>query len=66
MADLERPKIKVGFIPPPGADPKLPPRRGFGPVMEGFDHVPFDDLEATKAAVTRETGAGAGAWIGDG
>jgi acetylornithine/N-succinyldiaminopimelate aminotransferase len=30
---------------------------GFGPVMEGFDHVPFDDLEATKAAVTRETGA---------
>jgi acetylornithine/N-succinyldiaminopimelate aminotransferase len=30
---------------------------GFGPVVEGFDHVPFDDLEATKAAITRETGA---------
>ena len=30
---------------------------GFGPVIEGFDQVPFGDLEATKAAVTRETGA---------
>ena len=30
---------------------------GFGPVMEGFDQVPFGDLEATKAAITRETGA---------
>jgi acetylornithine/N-succinyldiaminopimelate aminotransferase len=30
---------------------------GFGPVMEGFDQVPFGNLEATKAAVTRETGA---------
>jgi len=30
---------------------------GFGPVMEGFDQVPFGNLEATKAAVTRQTGA---------
>ena len=30
---------------------------GFGPVMEGFDQVPFGDLEAAKAAITRETGA---------
>jgi acetylornithine/N-succinyldiaminopimelate aminotransferase len=30
---------------------------GFGPVLEGFDHVPFGDLEATKAAITSETGA---------
>src|SRR5271165_6869094 len=30
---------------------------GFGPVMEGFDQVPFGDLEATKAAITSETGA---------
>src|SRR5215831_10494472 len=30
---------------------------GFGPVMEGFDQVPFGNLEAAKAAITRETGA---------
>jgi acetylornithine/N-succinyldiaminopimelate aminotransferase len=30
---------------------------GFGPVVEGFDQVPFGNLEATKAAITRETGA---------
>jgi len=30
---------------------------GFGPVLEGFDHVPFGDLEATKAAITPETAA---------
>ena len=30
---------------------------GFGPVVEGFDQVPFLDLEATKRAVTGETGA---------
>jgi acetylornithine/N-succinyldiaminopimelate aminotransferase len=30
---------------------------GFGPVVEGFDQVPFGDLEATKAAVTPETAA---------
>ncbi len=30
---------------------------GFGPVVEGFDQVPFSDLEATKAAITRETAA---------
>jgi acetylornithine/N-succinyldiaminopimelate aminotransferase len=30
---------------------------GFGPVMEGFDQVPFGNLEATKAAITPETAA---------
>jgi acetylornithine/N-succinyldiaminopimelate aminotransferase len=30
---------------------------GFGPVVEGFDQVPFGDLAATKAAVTPETAA---------
>jgi acetylornithine/N-succinyldiaminopimelate aminotransferase len=30
---------------------------GFGPVVQGFDQVPFGDLEATKAAITPETGA---------
>jgi acetylornithine/N-succinyldiaminopimelate aminotransferase len=30
---------------------------GFGPVVEGFDQVPFDDLEATKRAITSETAA---------
>jgi acetylornithine/N-succinyldiaminopimelate aminotransferase len=30
---------------------------GFGPVVQGFDQVPFGDLEATKAAITAETGA---------
>ena len=28
---------------------------GFGPVVEGFDQVPFADLEATKAAITPAT-----------
>ena len=30
---------------------------GFGPVVDGFDQVPFGDLEATKRAVTAETAA---------
>jgi acetylornithine/N-succinyldiaminopimelate aminotransferase len=30
---------------------------GFGPVVEGFDQVPFNDLEATKDAITGETAA---------
>jgi acetylornithine/N-succinyldiaminopimelate aminotransferase len=30
---------------------------GFGPVVEGFDQVPFIDLEATKRAVVPETAA---------
>ncbi|MDE2284237.1 MAG: aspartate aminotransferase family protein [Hyphomicrobiales bacterium] len=30
---------------------------GFGPVVEGFDQVPFGDLDATKRAVSDETGA---------
>ena len=28
---------------------------GFGPVVEGFDQVPFADEEATKSAITEET-----------
>src|SRR5271156_1455424 len=30
---------------------------GFGPVVEGFDHVPFGALEATKRVITPETAA---------
>ncbi len=30
---------------------------GFGPVVEGFDQVPFGDLEATKRAIGNETAA---------
>jgi acetylornithine/N-succinyldiaminopimelate aminotransferase len=30
---------------------------GFGPVVEGFDQVPFADLEATKRAIGQETAA---------
>jgi acetylornithine/N-succinyldiaminopimelate aminotransferase len=30
---------------------------GFGPVVEGFDQMPFGDLEATKAAIGPETAA---------
>jgi acetylornithine/N-succinyldiaminopimelate aminotransferase len=30
---------------------------GFGPVVEGFDQMPFADLEATKRAVSPETAA---------
>ncbi len=30
---------------------------GFGPVVEGFDQVPFGDIEATKCAITHETAA---------
>lgn len=30
---------------------------GFGPPVEGFDHVPFGDINAVRAAITRETAA---------
>ena len=30
---------------------------GFGPVVEGFDQVPFGDLEAVKKAITPDTAA---------
>ncbi len=30
---------------------------GFGPPMEGFDRVPFEDIDAVKAAITPQTGA---------
>jgi acetylornithine/N-succinyldiaminopimelate aminotransferase len=30
---------------------------GFGPVVDGFDQVAFGDLDATKRAITPETGA---------
>jgi acetylornithine/N-succinyldiaminopimelate aminotransferase len=30
---------------------------GFGPVVEGFDQVPFGDIEAVKRAITGETAA---------
>lgn len=28
---------------------------GFGPTVDGFDHVPFNDIEAVKAAITPHT-----------
>jgi acetylornithine/N-succinyldiaminopimelate aminotransferase len=31
--------------------------KGFGPLMPGFDHVAFDDLDAVKAAIGPETAA---------
>lgn len=31
--------------------------KGFGPLLQGFDHVPFIDLDAVKAAITEETAA---------
>lgn len=31
--------------------------RGFGPLLPGFVHVPWDDLEAVRAAITPQTGA---------
>lgn len=30
---------------------------GFGPAVEGFDHVPVGDIEKVKAAITNETAA---------
>jgi acetylornithine/N-succinyldiaminopimelate aminotransferase len=30
--------------------------KGFEPPVDGFDHVPFNDLEAVKKAITKETG----------
>lgn len=38
-----------------GGQPKY--LEGFGPKVEGFDQVPFDDLDALKAAITDETAA---------
>ncbi len=31
--------------------------KGFGPLMPGFDHVPFGDMDALKAAIGPETAA---------
>ncbi len=38
-----------------GGNPKY--LEGFGPPVDGFDHVPFGDLEAVKAAIGPQTGA---------
>ena len=38
-----------------GGQPKY--LEGFGPKVEGFDQVPFDDIEALKKAITPETAA---------
>ena len=38
-----------------GGNPKY--LDGFGPPVDGFDHVPFGDLEAVKAAIGPNTGA---------
>ncbi len=44
----------LGMISAAGAE-KL--TKGFGPLLEGFDHVPFGDMEALKAAITPQTAA---------
>ena len=31
--------------------------KGFGPLLDGFDHVPFGDMEALRAAIGPETAA---------
>ncbi len=31
--------------------------KGFGPILPGFQHVPWGDMEAVRAAITPETGA---------
>ncbi|WP_339765096.1 aspartate aminotransferase family protein [uncultured Hoeflea sp.] len=38
-----------------GGQPKY--LEGFGPKVEGFDQVPFDDMDALKAAITDSTAA---------
>ena len=38
-----------------GGNPKY--LDGFGPTVDGFDQVPFGDLEAVKAAIGPQTGA---------
>lgn len=38
-----------------GGNPKY--LEGFGPKVDGFDTVPFNDLEAVKAAISPETGS---------
>lgn len=38
-----------------GGQPKY--LEGFGPKVEGFDQVPFGDIEAVKATITEETAA---------
>ena len=38
---------------PPPATPKY--QAGFGPAVDGFDHVPFNDVAALRAAITPQT-----------
>lgn len=44
----------LGMISAAGSE-KL--TKGFGPLLPGFDHVPFGDLEAVQAAIGPETAA---------
>ncbi|GHA52598.1 acetylornithine aminotransferase [Amylibacter ulvae] len=44
----------LGMISAAGAE-KL--TKGFGPLLPGFTHVPFADLDATKAAISDKTAA---------
>ena len=32
-------------------------KKGFSPLLEGFKHIPFNDLEAAERAVTSDTAA---------
>lgn len=43
-----------GAISAAGSDKMV---KGFGPVVPGFDHLPFGDLEAVRATIGRETAA---------
>ncbi|WP_112321785.1 aspartate aminotransferase family protein [Oceanibium sediminis] len=44
----------LGMISAAGSEKLV---KGFGPMLEGFDHVPFGDHEALKAAIGPETAA---------
>jgi len=44
----------LGMISAAGSE-KL--TKGFGPILDGFDHVPFGDHDAVRAAVTDQTAA---------
>jgi acetylornithine/N-succinyldiaminopimelate aminotransferase len=44
----------LGMIAAAGAEKLV---NGFGPLLPGFEHVPFGDLDAVKAAIDAETAA---------
>ncbi|WP_138468962.1 aspartate aminotransferase family protein [Poseidonocella sp. HB161398] len=44
----------TGAIAMAGGDKMV---KGFGPLMPGFEHLPFGDIEAMKAAISQDTAA---------